>query len=217
MINLVNSKTGQMSKYILRKINDDIGMVASLSLCCSIKEVISWFNINQERGRARFTQFNTINSYPLISKVLLMKALSIVKRFTDISDRDINVIMQARKTVFFQQRFNMVKQFDHKGSFDVTMGVYDSTNIYNLIGQYILDTLGKKFLLVHFVLYRNEALAISSRAKGHTLDRFRKDQISTLNSMRFKITIKIILTTVDFQDVTLDLGSGTYKSYCKSN
>uniref|UniRef100_A0A0L8FQN0 PH domain-containing protein n=1 Tax=Octopus bimaculoides TaxID=37653 RepID=A0A0L8FQN0_OCTBM len=97
------------------------------------------------------------------------------------------------------------------------MGAYDSSDVCDLIRLYILDILGKRFPSVLFSLYRDDALAISRGANGHTLDRLRKDLISAFGSVRLKITIETNLTTVDFLDVTFDLVSGTYKPYHKPN
>lgn len=55
LINLVKFKIGQMSKYILRKINDNIKNHPSLLLLHSINEVTSWFIAMRKRTRARFS------------------------------------------------------------------------------------------------------------------------------------------------------------------
>lgn len=99
----------------------------------------------------------------------------------------------------------------------MSMGTYDSTNVFDLYGVYILDILGKMFPSVLFSLYRDDALTISRRANGYTIDRHKKDLTSALSSMRFKITIETNCTTVDFVDITLDVCCDKYRPYLKTN
>lgn len=73
--------------------------------------------------------------------------------------------MHARKTVLSIKGLEWVKQFNSTGSFDVAMGAYDSTNVYNFIVLYILDTLMEKFLSIPFCLYRDDTQAISRGVK----------------------------------------------------
>lgn len=52
-----------------------------------------------------------------------------------------------------------------------------------------------------FGLYKDDALAISTRANGQPLNRLRIDRISILNSMELKIKIRTNLIIVNFLDV----------------
>lgn len=56
-------------------------------------------------------------------------------------------------------------------------------------------------------------MAILRGANGRILGRLGKDMITTLSSMELKITIETSLITVD----VLNLGSGTYRPYHRSN
>lgn len=97
------------------------------------------------------------------------------------------------------------------------MGAYDNTDLCDLTGLYVLDSILKKFSSVLFDIYRDDALTISSRAIFHTPDRLRRDLISTLASMRLRITIETNITMGDSLYVTLDLGSDAHMLYCKAN
>lgn len=94
--------------------------------------------------------------------------------------------MHARKTLLFNQNSTWAKRNDSECSFDVAMGAYDSADICNLIGFYILDDLGSKFTCILFDLHRNDPLDISRGANGHTLDKFRRDIIHTPTTLFLK-------------------------------
>lgn len=96
------------------------------------------------------------------------------------------------------------------GLLDVAKRAYDNDEACDLIGLYILGTLRKKFPFVFFGLYKDDVLAISRGASGHTQDKLRKDLIITLVPVELKITIEIKLTIVA-------VGSGTYRLYRKPN
>lgn len=104
------------------KINGDVRRAFKFSLWCS-KEVISWFTTNQGRSRARFTQFEVVGFYRSISKGLLIKAHSFTRNFTEISDRDMDFIRHARKTMLFNKDSTWIKQLQ------VAMGAYESTDV----------------------------------------------------------------------------------------
>lgn len=54
-------------------------------------------------------------------------------------------------------------------------------------------------------------------AKGYTLDNLRNDLIGTVASIGLNITMEIAFTNGVFLNVTLELGSGAYRPYCKPN
>ena len=85
------------------------------------------------------------------------------------------------------------------------MGAFDSADICDLIGLFLLDTLKSKFPAFDFGLYRDDGLAISKGMDGHTLDRARKEISQVFKEFGLRITIETNITTVDFLDVTLDL------------
>ena len=66
-------------------------------------------------------------------------------------------------------------------------------------------------------LYRDDGLIIIRNPNGPKLDNYWKKISNALKLLGFKITIYTNLKTVNFFDVTLNLGKGTYKSYKKDN
>ena len=97
------------------------------------------------------------------------------------------------------------------------MGAYDSAEVCDLIGLYLLDSIGRRFPLLDFGLYRDDGLAASKDMDGHTLDKFRKELVKAFKEWGLGITIDTNLTTADFLDVNLDLATGLYKPFSKPN
>lgn len=83
-------------------------------------------------------------------------------------------------TVLFNKDVTLFKQSDT----DVVMESYDTADVCDLVGMYILDILGKMFISVFFGINKNDVLAIS------TPGRLRKNLIRTLSSVRRKVTIE---------------------------
>ena len=64
--------------------------------------VIAWFNNFENKERLSFIVFDIKNFYPSISENLFIKAIQSAKQITEITDEDINLTMQARKTFIIQ-------------------------------------------------------------------------------------------------------------------
>ena len=93
-----------------------------------------------------------------------------------------------------------MKKSDPEGALGVAMGAYDSFDICDLVGLYILDKLKDRFPNFDFGLYRDDGLAISKHMNGQMLDRARKDIISTFNVIGLKeniITNNIFILAFD--------------------
>ena len=61
--------------------------------------VIEWFRNLKEKEKFTFITFDVVNFYPSISEKLLKMAIDFAKEYTDISAKDIKIIMHARKSV----------------------------------------------------------------------------------------------------------------------
>ena len=78
------------------------------------------------------------------------------------------------------------------------MGSYDGAEICELVGLFILNSLGKKFGKENVGLYRDDGLAI-------------------LKQLGLKITAQTNLHVVNFLGVAFALQNGKYKPYRKPN
>ena len=102
-------------------------------------------------------------------------------------------------------------------TFDVTMGSYDGAEVCELVGLYILPILQEKLGNPNIGLYRDDGLGALHNLNARASDRKRKDVTETFKNLGLKVTIEANLKTVNFLDVTLDLGNESYKPYRKPN
>ena len=80
-----------------------------------------------------FISFNVKNFYPSILIKLFADSIKYAKNVIEISDQDTAIIMQARKTLLFQNGEPWVKKSGTE-DFDVPMGCYDGAEVCELVG-----------------------------------------------------------------------------------
>ena len=76
-----------------------------------------------------------VSFYPPINENLFIKAIRFAKQMTEKSDEDINLIKQARKTLF-NEGIPWVKKEGNE-DFDVTMGCFNEAKVCELARTYI--------------------------------------------------------------------------------
>ena len=87
------------------------------------------------------------------------KALDWAKQFVDITDEERNIILQARKSLLVFDGSHWTKKTNP--GFDVPMGGFDSAEICDLVGLFLLSELGKLNLNAKFGLYKDDCLGVS--------------------------------------------------------
>ena len=98
------------------------------------------------------------------------------------------------------------------------MGSFDGAEVCELVGLYILHTLGTTYGSRCLGLYRDDGLACFNNASGPKSDRIRKNIISTFKeNFNLEITIDSNLKVVHFLDVTFDLSDASHKPFKKPN
>ena len=103
--------------------------------------VIDWFVNLDRKKKLKFIQFDIESFYPSISKKVLLKSINFCKKFHDISDLDIDIIMEARKTFLVSNGQKWVKK--ENPEIDVTLGAYDGAEISENVGLYLLSEIDK--------------------------------------------------------------------------
>ena len=88
-----------------------------------------------------------------------MRSHNHAREYTDITEEEIEIILASRKSVLSDNRRSGVKSL--VDNFDVPMGAYDSAQVADLVGIYILDTLGRIVDLEQVGLYRMTKLFAS--------------------------------------------------------
>ena len=103
-------------------------------------DTIDWFKNIKNKKRSTFIEFDIIEFYLFITRELWQKSLNHAREYTDITDEEIEIILACRKPILSDNYRTWVKS--HVDNFGVPMGAYDSAQVADLIGIYILDTLG---------------------------------------------------------------------------
>ena len=213
LINPCKPELGKVSKNILEKIRDFILEKTKLLQFKNNISVIQWFNKIPNKQNCYFIQFDICDFYPSINKKLLSDAIEWAQTFTPINRQHREIIFHVRKTFLFNEGKAWVKKKDR--GFDVAQGSYDSAEVTDLVGLYLLHQL-KDLNLEAIGLYRDDGLALSRLSAFETNKM--KDAIAKIFGKNgLKVTIHSSLKVVDFLDVTLDLMTGLHKPYCKPN
>ena len=157
LINPSKSSVGKISKVILDKINNHIQKETSANQWKDTSSVIEWFVNIKEKERSSFMVFDIESFYPSITECLFTNAIQFAKQITEISDCDMSLINQSRKTLLFNEKIPWVKK-DGSENFDVPVGCFDGAEVCELVGTFILNKLKNVFQNNTFGLYRDDGL-----------------------------------------------------------
>ena len=118
--------------------------------------VIEWFKNLKDKSKLSFIQFDIVEFYPSITENLLKDALNWAKNLVDLSNEEISIIVETKKSILFHNGQPWVK----KGSklFNVTMGSFDGAEVADLVGLFLLSRLTD--LKLNIGLYRDDGLAV---------------------------------------------------------
>ena len=213
MINPTKSEMGKVSRQILRA---KIEMIKVKSELDSLKDshcAKTWFTNLRQKHNLTFIQWDFVGFYRAITKELLEKAIIHGQKYVNFSQEEIDIIMQARKSVLIHKDEPWSKK--EGDSFDVTVGADDGAEACELVGLYVLS------LLVHLTygkaaLFRDDGV-MAVRGSPRQAEAKKKEVAAILKSTGIDITIQCNLKVVDFLDLTLDLNTGTYKTFNKPN
>jgi hypothetical protein len=155
-LNPAKPELGRVSKKILEEKISMIRKKSKLNQWKNTHSVIEWFKGLANKKNLAFIIFDVEKFYPTISKPLLLKTLKWCRKYVELSDEEIEVIMAARMAMLYMEGEPWAK----KGGdiFDVGMGFFDGAEICELIGLYILEELEK--LDIQVGIYRDDGLAV---------------------------------------------------------
>ena len=125
------------------------------------------------------------------------------------------MILAGRKTVLKNNDSTWVK--NGLENFDVPMGGYDSSQIADLVGLYILDMLTRIISPQQLGLYHDDGLLYIPNSNGPLSSSIQKRILRAFKFLGFRIEISSNIKIVNFLDVTLDLSNNSYKPFIKSN
>ena len=178
--------------------------------------VIGWFkNLSNPNKKLTFIEFDIVDYYPSITKELFDKAIKWARDFSAISDSDIQLFFQTKKSLLCSDGEIWTKK--ENSDFDNAMGGYDSAEVCDLVGLYLLskfDTID-----VEAGLYRDDGLAIVDLNKytRRQVENFKKSICRIFQENGLRITVEANHDRVNFLDLTLDLPSMTYWTFNKEN
>ena len=220
LINPTKSEVGKISKIILEKVNKEIRAATSLIQWRNSSEVIVWFKQYSKKSNCKFIQFDVCNFYPSISQSLLNDSITFAQNYCKISNDELDIIMQARKSLLFSANEEWVRNKSDGTTelFDVTMGSYDGAEVCELVGLYLLSQIRKKIKDVDIGLYRDDGLAITYNLSGARVERIKKEIVTIFKeNHNLEISIDANLSVVNFLDVTFNLKNKTFYPYRKPN
>ena len=97
------------------------------------------------------------------------------------------------------------------------MGSNDGTETCELVGLFLLYSIGEKLNKDNKALYRDDGLASFKNNNDHQNYKIRKELIKIFQTHDLKLEIKCNLKNVDYSDITFDLNTGSYRPYRKPN
>ena len=181
----------------------------------STDQVLDWFNEVKHSPNLRFFKFDVVQFYPSIKPELLRKSIEFAKKFTVVSEDDVNIVMNARRSFLYFNGDPWVKTSDP--SFDVPMGAWDGAECCELVGLYLLDLMTQNLFHKGRVgLYRDDGLSVVSGSKRDA-NNLGKKVIKIFKEVGLDITLEINLESTDFLDVHMDLKNGTHRAFHKPN
>ena len=214
LINPTKSNIGKISKAILDTINKNGVRSTEINQWKNTLNVLDLYANYTDKNKASFVQFDIENFYPSITSDLLYSSIQFAKEVTTVSDNDIHIIMQSRKTLLFNEKKPWVKRCGDE-DFDVPMGCYDGAEVCELVGSYLLKKVSNIVDKKSIGLYRDDGLAILQNLSGPQIERKRKDIIKMFKTAGLNITIQAGLRIVNFLDVQFNLNNSTYQPYRK--
>ena len=146
LINPSKSTIDEVSKSILDQMNKEITSSIHVNQWKNSSAVIKWFiNIENIKNientpNCSLIIFDIQDFYLSISLSLFNKAIEFEKKIYKLSNDEISVIMQSRKTLLFSDGEPWVKK-DDEDDFDVPMGCYSGAEVCKLVGTYLLNQL----------------------------------------------------------------------------
>ena len=214
LINPTKCELGKVSHQILTKKLGIIRRKSKLNQWKNVYSVIEWFKLLKNKKNLSFFVFDVVNYYPSITLELLTKALTWAKQFVDISDEEIDIIVETKKSILFMNGEFWTKKGDI--NFDVAQGGFDSAEICDLVGLFLLSEIEKLKLNANLGIFRDDGLGVSS-ATPRQREQMKKKICEVYRKHGLEITAETNKTVVQFLDVEFDISKDTYKPFIKPN
>ena len=211
-MNPAKPEIGRVSKKILDEKIGQIRKNSRLNQWKNTQATINWFKSLKNKKKLAFIIFDVEKFYPSIDQKLLLEALKWCRKYVNMSDKEIEVIMAARKAMLYMDGEPWAK----KGGeiFDVGMGFFDGAEICEIIGLFLLEELEE--LGCNVGIYRDDGLCVSDLTPRE-VERLKKKMSAIFRKHRLDITIDANKKRVEFLDIYMDLEKDEYGPFMKPN
>ena len=215
LLNPVKNEIGRISKHILQNINKTLSEEIKVNEWKNTESVINWFKNIPNKHLYKFLMFDIKDFYPSIKEKLLWEAIRFAKLYISITNKDIEAIFHARKSLLYYNDEPWVKKGE--SNFDVSMDAYDGAEVCELIGIFMLSLLSKHINKNHIGLYRDDGLAILKNTSGPEAEKLKKKLQKLFKEKDLDIIIQCNLKITNYLDITLNLNDGLCRPYRKPN
>ena len=99
LINPAKSELGKVSKTILTRVVTSLRNRGQLNQWKNSFSVIDWFQKLNNKNTLTFLLFDIVEFYPNITEALLKKALDYAKNYVDMTQEEIEIILQLALSV----------------------------------------------------------------------------------------------------------------------
>ena len=171
LLNPTKNKIDRISKHILQNIKT-LSEETKVYEWKNTESVINWFQSIPNKHLYTFLMLDIKDFYPSIKEKLLWEAIRFAKLYISITNKDIEAIFHARKSLLYYNDEPWVKKGE--SNFDVSMDAYDGAEVCELIGIFMLSLLSKHINKNHIGLYRDDGLAILKNTSGPEAEKLKK-------------------------------------------
>lgn len=133
-----------LNKQILKDINTKVRSQTKANQWRNNTEVIEWFKTLHDKSILSFAIFDIVDFCTSITENVLSHTLEYASKFTYITEQERNVFMHANKSLLFGDNKLWYKR-NNSNMLDLSVSCFDSAEICELFGLYILDKLGSEF------------------------------------------------------------------------
>ena len=150
-----------------------------------------------------------------MTKKVLIDNINYARKYVGITEEQYEIILAWRKTVLKNNGSTWLKTGSN--NFDVLVGAggYDSAQMADLVGLYILDTLCRIISPIQIGLYSIDGLIYISNSDGSRSSSIQKKIVRAFEFLGFKIEISLNIKIANLLDVTLNLSDNSYKPFLK--
>ena len=121
--------------------------------------------------------------------------------YIDIASKDTEIIYHVHKLLLFDEKDAWIKK--QSSLFDVTMGAYDDSEVWELVGIYMLSLIPEKYNKKDFELYRDDELGVVRNKRGQETAKIKKNIRQIFKENKFYIVIQCKMKIVNYFDVSL--------------